>query len=86
MYNFYLDNILWIQDTQGHPQQPCQISVKRGLKQNSKGYSSPDTAAMAYLILNNFWKGTTSNGSMPSKSFSSNNSNFIYKIINIANS
>lgn len=58
---------------------------KRGLKQPSKCYSSPDTAAMAYLVLSNFCKGTTSNGSMPSQSFGPNHSNFIHKIINSAN-
>lgn len=70
MYNFNSDNTLWIQDTQECSKQLCPyFSVKRGLKQPSKGYPSPDTAAMAYLVLSNFWKGTTLDRSMPSQSF-----------------
>lgn len=85
MYNFYSDNTL-IQDTQGHSKTLCPFfSVKRGLEQPSKHYSSPDTATMAYLALCHFWKGTTSDGSMPSQSFSPNHRNFIHKIINSAN-
>lgn len=86
MYNFYSDNTLWIQDIQGCSKQLLPyFSVKRGLKQPSKGYSSPDAAAMAYLVLSNFWNGTTLVKSMPAQSFWPDNRNFIHKIINSAN-